>query len=57
MSATAWITLLLPLASCAAITLAGTRVSRRAAAYVSTVTAMGAFASAVVALVEEVRPR
>jgi NADH-quinone oxidoreductase subunit L len=50
--AAAWITLLLPLASALAITLGGTRVSRRLAGYVSTVTAMGAFAAAVVAFFE-----
>jgi NADH-quinone oxidoreductase subunit L len=50
--AAAWITLLLPLASAVAITLGGTRVSRRLAGYVSTVTAMGAFAAAVVAFFE-----
>jgi NADH-quinone oxidoreductase subunit L len=49
MTATAWITLLLPLASCLAITACGTRISRRAAGYVSTVTSMGAAVSAAVA--------
>jgi NADH-quinone oxidoreductase subunit L len=52
MKAAAWVTLLLPLASALAITLAGTRASRRVAAYVSTLTSMGAFAAAVVAFVE-----
>jgi NADH-quinone oxidoreductase subunit L len=51
MSIASWVTLLLPLASAAAITLAGTAVPRRVAAYVSTLTTMGAFASAVVAFV------
>ena len=37
-----WVCLLLPLASALAITLAGTRPSRRVAGYVSTVTTMGA---------------
>ena len=49
MTSTARITLLLPLASCLGITLAGTRISRRTAGYVSTVTAMGAAVSAAVA--------
>jgi NADH-quinone oxidoreductase subunit L len=44
----AWICLLLPLASAVAITLAGTRISRRVAGYVSTVTTMAAFAAAIV---------
>ncbi|MDX6476160.1 MAG: NADH-quinone oxidoreductase subunit, partial [Gaiellaceae bacterium] len=52
MKAAAWICLLLPLASAVAITLAGTRTSRRIAGYVSTLTAMGAFAAAVVAFVQ-----
>ena len=52
MTLAAWICLLLPLASALAITLAGTRISRRVAAYVSTLTTMGAFAAAVVAFVE-----
>ena len=47
----AWVCLLLPLASAIAITLAGTRGSRRLTAYVSTITTMGAFAAAVVALI------
>jgi NADH-quinone oxidoreductase subunit L len=47
----AWVCLLLPLASAIAITLAGTRVSRRLTAYVSTITTMGAFAAAVVAFI------
>jgi NADH-quinone oxidoreductase subunit L len=52
MAAAAWICLLLPLASAVAITLAGTAVTRRAAAYVSTLTTIGAFAAAVVVFVE-----
>ncbi|HEX7626956.1 MAG TPA: NADH-quinone oxidoreductase subunit L [Gaiellaceae bacterium] len=52
MKAAAWICLLLPLASALAITLAGTRISRRAAAYISTLSTMGAFAAAVVAFVK-----
>jgi NADH-quinone oxidoreductase subunit L len=48
----AWICLLLPLASALTITLGGTRISRRLAGYVSTLTTMGAFAAAVVAFVE-----
>ena len=46
MATAAWICLLLPLASTLAITLAGTRISRRTAAYVSTVTTMGSFVAA-----------
>ena len=49
MAAASWTCLLLPLAAALAITLAGTRLSRRAAAYVSTLSTMGAFAAAVVA--------
>ena len=49
MNAAAWTCLLLPLASTVAITAAGTRISRRAAAYVSTATTFGSFAAAVVA--------
>jgi NADH-quinone oxidoreductase subunit L len=48
MTAATWICLLLPLASATAITFAGTRVSRRVAGYVSTLTTMGAFAAAIV---------
>src|SRR4051812_10943413 len=51
MNAAAWICLLLPLAAAVAITLAGTRISRRAAAYLSTGTTMIAFAAAVTAFV------
>src|SRR5215208_5090009 len=49
MNAAAWVCLLLPLGSAIAITLAGTRISRRAAGYLSTLTTMGAFAAAAVA--------
>src|SRR5947209_4002323 len=52
MKVAAWICLLLPLASVLAITLAGTSISRRVAAYVSTLTTMGSFAAAVVAFVQ-----
>jgi NADH-quinone oxidoreductase subunit L len=52
MKAAAWICLLLPLASALAITLAGTRISRRVAGYISTLTTMGAFAAAVVVFAE-----
>src|SRR4051812_10548336 len=52
MTAAAWICLLLPLASAIAITVGGTRISRRVAAYLSTLTTMGAFAAAVVAFAE-----
>src|SRR4051794_519156 len=52
MAAEAWICLLLPLAPALAITFAGTAISRRTAAYVSTLTTMGAFAAAVVAFAE-----
>jgi len=46
--AAAWICLLLPLASTVGITIGGTRISRRLAGYVSTLTTMGAFAAALV---------
>jgi NADH-quinone oxidoreductase subunit L len=49
MKAAAWICLLLPLASTVAITLGGTRISRRLAGYISTLTTMGSFAAAAVA--------
>jgi NADH-quinone oxidoreductase subunit L len=52
MAAAAWICLMLPLASTVAITLGGTRTSRRLAGYISTATTMGAFAAAVVAFVQ-----
>src|SRR3954452_19630674 len=48
MAAGAWTCLLLPLASALAITFAGTAISRRTAAYISTLTTMGAFAVAFV---------
>jgi NADH-quinone oxidoreductase subunit L len=51
MNAAAWTCLLLPLAAAVAITLCGTRISRRAAGYVATTAALGAFAAAVVAFV------
>jgi NADH-quinone oxidoreductase subunit L len=49
MNAAAWICLLLPLASVVAIAAAGTRISRRTAAYVSTTTTFGSFVAALVA--------
>ena len=52
MNAAAWTCLLLPLASTVLITLCGDRISRRVAAYISTLTTMGAFAAAVVAFVQ-----
>jgi NADH-quinone oxidoreductase subunit L len=52
MAATAWICLLLPLASALAITFAGTRIPRNVAGYISTATTMGSFAAAVVAFAE-----
>jgi len=52
MTTAAWICLLLPLASTAAITAAGTAISRRIAGYVATLSTMGAFAAAVVAFVD-----
>jgi len=48
MNAAAWICLLLPLAAATAITLAGTRLSRRHAGYLSTATTGAAFVAAVV---------
>src|SRR4051812_38592416 len=51
MNAAAWTCLVLPLASAVAITLCGTRISRRLAGYVATTAALGAFAAAVVAFV------
>jgi NADH-quinone oxidoreductase subunit L len=50
-NAAAWICLALPLASALAITLAGERLSRRGAGYVSIATTFGSFAAAVVAFV------
>ncbi|HVC88296.1 MAG TPA: NADH-quinone oxidoreductase subunit L [Gaiellaceae bacterium] len=49
MAPAAWVCLLLPLASAIVIAIAGTSISRRTAAYVSTLTTMGAFVAAVVA--------
>lgn len=49
MNAAAWICLSLPLAATLAITVAGTRISRRAAAYISTATTFGSFAAALAA--------
>src|SRR3954451_11952047 len=51
MNAAAWTCLLLPLASAVTITLGGTRIPRRTAAYISTATTMGAFAAALYAFV------
>jgi NADH-quinone oxidoreductase subunit L len=48
MTTAAWICLLLPLASALAITLAGTRISRRVAASISTLSTIGAFVAALV---------
>jgi NADH-quinone oxidoreductase subunit L len=53
MNAAAWICLGLPLAAAVAITGAGTRISRRAAAYLSVLTTKGAFIAAIVAFVSE----
>jgi NADH-quinone oxidoreductase subunit L len=50
-NAAAWICLALPLAAAVTITAGGTRLSRRGAAYVSTVSTVGAFAAAIVAFV------
>jgi NADH-quinone oxidoreductase subunit L len=49
MKAASWVCLLLPLASTVLITVAGMRISRRVAAYISTLTTMGAFVAACVA--------
>src|SRR6476619_3707467 len=46
-----WVCLLLQLAAALALTLAGTRPSRRVTAYVSTLTTMGAFVAAVIAFI------
>jgi len=51
-AAASWICLLLPLASAVAITLAGTAIPRRSTGYISTATAMGAFAAAAVAFAD-----
>ena len=48
MIAAAWICLLSPLAAAIAITLAGTRISRRTAAYLATASTFASFAAAVV---------
>jgi len=48
----AWACLLLPLAAALAITIAGTRISRRTAAFISTLTAMAAFVEAVIVFAE-----
>ena len=48
-NAAAWVCLLLPLASAVALTVGGTRVSRRLAGYVATLATMGAFVAAAVA--------
>ena len=53
MNAAAWFCLGLPLLAAVAIAAAGTRISRRGAAYLSTLTTMGAFAATVVAFVIE----
>jgi len=52
MNAAAWVCLLLPLGSAVAIAIAGERLSRRGAGYLSTATTMGAFVAAVVAFVD-----
>jgi NADH-quinone oxidoreductase subunit L len=52
MNTAAWTCLLLPLASTVLITLGGEHISRRTAAYISTLTTMGAFVAAVVAFVQ-----
>ena len=52
MATASWITLLLPLASAVAITIAGTAIPRRLAGYVATATTMGAFVSAVIAFAD-----
>ncbi len=51
MNVASWFCLGLPLAGSLAITAAGTRSSRRTAAYVSTLTTMGAFVAAIVTFV------
>src|SRR5439155_13612224 len=51
MSYAAWICLLFPVAGALAITLAGTRISRRAAGYISTATPFAAFGGALAAFV------
>jgi NADH-quinone oxidoreductase subunit L len=49
MKAAAWVCLLLPLASAVLISFGGTKISRRAAGYISTLTTMGAFIAAAIA--------
>ena len=49
--AASWFCLLLPLGSAVAITLAGDRISRRVSGYISTGSAMAAFAAAITAFV------
>src|SRR5881392_3129398 len=49
MKAAAWVCLLLPLASTIFISVGGTKISRRVAGYISTLTTMGAFVAACVA--------
>jgi NADH-quinone oxidoreductase subunit L len=51
MNTAAWVCLLSPLAATVALALAGTRISRRGAGYVSTATTMLSFAAAVTAFV------
>ena len=52
MKVAAWICLLLPLASATVITISGTRISRRAAGWISTTTTFGAFVAACVCFVQ-----
>ena len=49
MKAAAWVCLLLPLASALLISFAGTKISRRGAGYISTLTTMGSFVAAAIA--------
>src|SRR4029077_3814279 len=51
LNAAAWTCLTLPLAAVLAIPAAGTRISRRTAAYISTATTFGSFVAAIVAFV------
>src|SRR5262245_16385417 len=51
MNGAAWPCLLLPLAAAPAITLAGGRITRRQAGYLSTTSTIGAFVAAIVAFV------
>jgi NADH-quinone oxidoreductase subunit L len=50
MIVSAWICLVAPLAAALAITLCGTRISRRAAGYLATASVLGSFAAALVVL-------